>query len=64
MNLFYGLLALGMAAYNLIRGLQPLDWGNLLMAALWLVIGVGYTLRHRKEKKMAMEKQQRRKEEA
>nr|MBQ8244956.1 hypothetical protein [Oscillospiraceae bacterium] len=62
MNLFYAVLAYGMGVFNLIRCVNGSNVMNLVMAALWLIIGIVFTVKHGKEiKKAKWKKQQREK---
>ncbi len=53
MHLFYAILAYVMTGFNLFRGLSSLDMMHFIMAALWLTIGVVFTVKHIKELKKA-----------
>ena len=63
MHMFYAVLAYVMAVFNLSRGLNPVNGMNLVMGALWLVIGVVFTVKHLKELKKAKKKREMRERE-
>ena len=53
MNLLTAVLACVMAFYNCSKGLNGSSAMNFVMAALWLAIGIVYTVRYVKERKQA-----------
>lgn len=50
MNLLYAIICYAMAAFNLYRGLNWMNMMNFIFAALWLCIGVFYTVKYCKNK--------------
>ena len=62
MNLFYAVLAFVMAVFNLFRGMRGPSVMNLAMGALWLVIGIVFTVKHVKDAKRAKNKKREREE--
>lgn len=63
MNLFYAVLAYVMAVYNCRQALNGMNTMNFVMAALWLAIGIAFTVRHVKELKKAKKKKEMRQQE-
>lgn len=57
MTLYYAVLAYFMAGYNLFRGLGSGNTMNLVLALLWLGIGVFFTVKHVKQKKKSKRKE-------
>jgi len=58
MHMFYAVLAYVMAVFNLSRCFNGLNVMNLVMGALWLIIGIVFTVKHVKELKKAKKRKE------
>lgn len=58
MHMFYAVLAYAMAVYNFYKALNGMSVMNYALAAMWLVIGIVFTVRHVKEMKKAKRKKE------
>ena len=58
MHMFYAVLAFVMTVFNVSRGLNPVNVMNLVMAALWLAIGIVFTAKHLKDRKKEQKKRE------
>lgn len=58
MHMFYAVLAYAMAVYNCYKALNGVTVMNYVMAALWLAIGIVFTVRHVKELKKAKKRKE------
>ena len=56
--MFYAVLAFVMALFNLSRGMNPVNVMNLGLGALWLTIGIVFTVKYLKERKKAKKRKE------
>ncbi len=63
MSMFYAVLAYVMAVFNLSRGVDPVNVMNLVMGALWLIIGVVFTVKYFQDRKKAKKRKEMRQRE-
>ena len=62
MHLFYAVLAFVMALNNGLKGIRSGSIMHFVMAAMWLAIGIVFTVKHFKAKKNAKKKREQNKE--